>query len=41
MDGNGGEMVEKVRSGRERLLVMMEEDEEGREKVREIRERIG
>lgn len=34
-------MVEKVRSGRERLLAMMEENQEGREKVKELRERIG
>ncbi|KAL7408907.1 hypothetical protein BDY24DRAFT_405047 [Mrakia frigida] len=41
LDGTRGEMVEKVRSGRERLLVMMEEDEEGKEKVRMVRERLG
>lgn len=36
-----GEMIEKVRSGRERLLIMMEGDEAGREKVREVRARLG
>lgn len=41
LDGTRGEMVDKVRSGRERMLGMMEEDDEGRDKVREVRERLG
>lgn len=40
LDGTRGEMVEKVRSGRERMLGMMEDDHDGRDKVREIRERL-